>query len=273
MAGVCHNRAVPLELPILNKDAYMDQDRLKDIQTADISESNVNEDFVQWMKKKGPSYLLVFMLVVVGYLFYIRYQQGQDAHRAEAWNAYIEASASGLPTSHEDVAQSYADVDSIEALGILSAADAYLQSVILNRTVGSNANISTALTEEDRTFYLQKAASLYASIVAGDDKSIATTLLVVSGLSGQAAVAEAQGNIEEAKWFYEAVITRAGEQYPALVLQAKSRLETVDLLATSIELPTDFEVTARNNQVLRRNIDPVNSTIDALTDIIDAGGE
>ena len=69
------------------------------------------------------------------------------------------------------------------------------------------------------------------------------------------------------------MITRAGEQYPALVLQAKSRLETVDLLATSIELPTDFEVTARNNQVLRRNIDPVNSTIDALTDIIDAGGE
>ena len=65
----------------------MDRDRLKDIQTADISESNVNEDFVQWMKKKGPSYLLVFMLVVVGYLFYIRYQQGQGAHRAEAWNA------------------------------------------------------------------------------------------------------------------------------------------------------------------------------------------
>ena len=117
----------------------MDRDRLKDIQTADIAESNVNEDFVQWMKKKGPSYLLVFMLVVVGYLFYIRYQQGQDAHRAEAWNAYLEARVSGLPASHEDVAQSYADVDSIEALGILSAADAYLQSVILNRTVGSNA--------------------------------------------------------------------------------------------------------------------------------------
>ena len=264
---------MPLELSILNKDAFMDRDRLKDIQTADISESNVNEDFVQWMKKKGPSYLLVFMLVVVGYLFYIRYQQGQDAHRAEAWNAYLEARVSGLPASHEDVAQSYADVDSIEALGILSAADAYLQSVILNRTVGSNENISTTLTEEDRTFYLQKAASLYGSIVTNDDKSIATTLLVVSGLSGQAAVAEAQGNIEEAKRFYDAVITRAGDQYPALVLQAKSRLETVDQLSTSIELPTDFEVTARNNQVLRRDPDPVNSTLDALTDIIDAGGE
>jgi len=273
MVGDCHNRAVPLELPILNKDAYMDRDRLKDIQTADVSESNVNEEFVLWMKKKGPSYLLVFMLVVVGYLFYVRYQQGQDAHRVEAWNAYLEARVSGLPASHEDVAQSYADVDSIEALGILSAADTYLQSVILNRTVGSNANISTTLTEEDRIFYLQKAASLYASIVANDDTTIATTLLVVSGLSGQAAVAEAQGNVEEAKFFYEAVISRVGDHYPALVLQAKSRLETVDLLATSIELPTDIEVTARNNQVLRRDADPINSTIDALTDIIDTGGE
>ncbi len=251
----------------------MDRDRLKDIQTADISESNVNEDFVQWLKKKGPNYLLVFMLVIVGYLFLIRYQQGQDAHRAEAWNAYLEARVSGLPASHEDVAQSYADVDSIQSLGILSAADAYLQSVILNRTVGSNANISTTLTEEDRTFYLQKAANLYGAVVASDDEAATSTLLVVSGLSGQAAVAEAQGNVEDAKRYYEAVISRVGDQYPALVAQAKARLETVDSLSSSIVLPTDVEVTARNNQVLRRDADPVNSTIDALSDIIDAGDE
>ena len=93
----------------------MDRDRLKDIQTADISESNVNEDFVQWLKTKGPTYFLVFMLVIAGYLFFIRYQQGQSAHRTEAWIAYLEARVSGLPASHEDVAQTYADVDSIRA--------------------------------------------------------------------------------------------------------------------------------------------------------------
>jgi hypothetical protein len=37
----------------------MDRDRLKEIQTADLSESNVNEDFVQWLKTKGPTYLLI----------------------------------------------------------------------------------------------------------------------------------------------------------------------------------------------------------------------
>ena len=98
----------------------MDRDRLKDIQTADISDSQVNEDFVQWMKKKGPSYLLVFMLVIAGYLFLIRYQQGQSAHRSEAWLAYLEARVSGLPASHEDIAQTYADVDSIESIPFMA---------------------------------------------------------------------------------------------------------------------------------------------------------
>ena len=251
----------------------MDRDRLKDIQTADISESNVNEDFVQWLKTKGPTYGLVFMLVIAGYLFYIRYQQGQDAHRTEAWSAYLEARVSGLPASHEDVAQTYADVDSIRALGILDAADAYLQSVILNKTVGSNANISTSLTDEDRTFYLEKSAGLFGSIVENDDLSEATTLLIVSGLNGQAAVAEAQGDIESAKLYYEAAIVRIGDQYPILVAQAKRRLETLDPLSDAIALPSDVEVTARNNQVLRRNSDPVNTTIEALKDITDAGGE
>ena len=65
----------------------MDRDRLKDIQTADLSESNVNEDFVHWLKTKGPSYLLIVIIVIVSYLFFVIYQKGKMAHRAEAWNS------------------------------------------------------------------------------------------------------------------------------------------------------------------------------------------
>jgi hypothetical protein len=50
-------------------------------------------------------------------------------------------------------------------------------------------------------------------------------------------------------------------------------LETVDTLVDAIDLPSDVEVTARNNQVLRRNPDPVNTMIEALNNITDAGGE
>ena len=54
----------------------MDRERLKDIQTADLSESHVNEDFVHWLKTKGPSYLLIIMIVIVAYMFVVKYKQG-----------------------------------------------------------------------------------------------------------------------------------------------------------------------------------------------------
>jgi predicted negative regulator of RcsB-dependent stress response len=245
----------------------MDRDRLKDIQTADISESNVNEDFVYWLKTKGPSYLLIVMIVIVAYLFFVRYQQSKMAHRAEAWIAYIEASATGLPASHEDVAQTYSDIDAIQELGLLTAGDAYLKAVVLNQTIGSSADISTALSDEDRTFYLEKADNLYSRVVANDDKSDSAALFVVSGLNGRAAIAESRGDVEAAKKFYESAAARIENLYPALATQALARASTIDTLANEIILPTDADVSARNNQVLSRDPKPVNSTIDILTEI------
>jgi|TARA_B100000959_G_scaffold282388_1_gene348662 hypothetical protein len=245
----------------------MDQDRLKDIQTADLSESQVNEDFVHWLKTKGPTYLLIIMIVIVSYLFFVRYQQGKTAHRAEAWIAFIEASATGLPASHEDIAQSYADIDSIQELSLLTAGDAYLKAVVLGQTIGSNADVSTSLSEEDRTFYLDKADKLYSLVVAGDDNTDAAALFVSSGLSGRAAIAESRGDINAAKKFYEAAAERIDSLYPALATQALVRANTIESLTETVTLPTDADVSARNNQVLSRDPKPVNSSIDILTDI------
>ena len=242
----------------------MDRDRLKDIQTADLSESNVNEDFVHWLKTKGPTYLLVVMLVIVGYLFFIRYQSNQAQHQGEAWAAYAEARVSGLPASYEDIAISYSDVGALRELGLLNAADGYLKSVLLGQTIGSDANVTTALTAEERTFYLDKADSLYAEVVIDDDNSDTSTLFVVSGLSGRAAVAESTGDVDSARTYYEAVIARVGDQYPALVKQAQLRIDSFSTLASAISLPTEEEVAARNNQILSRDSKSVDSDINSL---------
>jgi len=242
----------------------MDRDRLKDIQTAELSESNINEDFVHWLKTKGPSYLLVVMVVIVGYLFYVRYQTNQSQRHGEAWVAFAQAKVSGLPASFEDIATSYSDIDSLRPLGLLSAADGYLKAVLLGQTLSSNANVTTALTQEERTFYLQKADALYAEVVADDNNTDASTLFAVSGLSGRAAVAESTGNIDTARTFYEAIIVRSGDQYPALAKQAQLRIDTLGALASAISLPTEEEVSARNNQVLRRDTKAVDSDINSL---------
>ncbi len=245
----------------------MDKDRLKDIQTADLSDSQVNEDFVVWLKTKGPSYLLIIMIVIAGYLFFVRYQQGTVAHRAEAWIAFLEAQASGLPASHEDVAKSYSDVDSIQQLGLLSAADAYLQSIISGNAIGSTVEIVTPLAAEDKTFYLEKADNLYAIVIGLDDKSGASTLLTISALNGRAAVAEASGDLKTAEKYYANVIDRSGAQYPALADQARSRIKTLASLSETIVLPSDAEVIARNNQITIREEVPVNPAIDSITNM------
>ncbi len=245
----------------------MDRDRLKDIQTADLSESNVNEDFVHWLKTKGPSYLLIIMIVISAYLFFVKYQQGKVAERAEAWISYIEAGQSGLPASLEDVAQTYTEIDSLHQLGLLSAADGYMGSVISGKTIGSDDNITTILSAEDRTFYLQKADGLYALVVEKDDKSPERALFTISGLNGRAAVSESTGNIEDARTFYEAVIARTGEQYPALASQAQKRIDSLAGLSEEVLLPTDAEVTSWNKQSQQRDPAEVNPTIDSLTDL------
>jgi hypothetical protein len=242
----------------------MDRDRLKDIQTADLSDSQVNEDFVHWLKTKGPTYLLVVMVVIVGYLFYIRYQSSQAQHQGEAWVAFAEARVSGLPASFEDIAASYGEIGALRQLGLLGAADGYLKAVVLNQTLGNDANNTDSLTQEDRTFYLQKADALYAKVVADDDSNATNTLFAVGGLSGRAAVAEANGDIESARKYYESIITRAGAQYPALATQAQSRIDSLESLSASIELPSEAEITARTNQVLKRDPKLIDSDIDSL---------
>jgi len=243
----------------------MDRDRLKDIQTADLAESQVNEDFVHWLKTKGPTYLLVVMVVIVGYLFYIRYQSSQAERQGEAWVAFAEARVSGLPASFEDIATSYGEIGALRPLGLLSAADGYLKAVVLNQALGSDANNTDSLTQEDRTFYLQKADALYAEVITNDDNNNAAyTLFAVSGLSGRAAVSEANGDIDSALTYYESVITRAGNQYPALASQAQSRIDSLDTLSASVSLPTEEEVTARNNQALKRDPKSIDSDIDSL---------
>lgn len=249
------------------RNPQMDQDRLKDIQTADLSDSQVNEDFVHWLKTKGPSYLLIVMIVIVSYLFFVRYQQGETAHRAEAWIAYLEAQASGLPASHEDVAKSYADVDSIEALGLLSAGDAYLKSIVTGLAIGSNADITTPLAEEDKTFYLEKADNLYSMVVQLDDNTPASALITISALNGRAAIAEATGDVVTAQGYYNNVIARISDQYPALANQAQSRIDTLGALTSAILLPTDAEVSARNAQIVPRETAPTNTSIDGLSDL------
>ena len=74
----------------------MDRERLKNVQTSDITDEKLNEDFVLWLKTKGPTWLLVILVAIVAYLFMVNWRQREARHQNEAWIALLDAR---LPTS------------------------------------------------------------------------------------------------------------------------------------------------------------------------------
>ena len=58
----------------------MDRDRLKEVHQTDLTEGKINEDFVDWLKTKGPTYLLVVLIGLAAWLFIVRFRQQKQDH-------------------------------------------------------------------------------------------------------------------------------------------------------------------------------------------------
>ena len=76
----------------------MDRERLKDVQTSDLKDDRLNEDFVVWLKTKGPTWLLMILVAVVAYLYIVNWKQGQINYRNEAW---IPLAQAHMPTTQQ----------------------------------------------------------------------------------------------------------------------------------------------------------------------------
>ena len=198
----------------------MDRERLKDVQTSDLTDDRLNEDFVVWLKTKGPSWLLVILVAVVAYLYIVNWQQGKVNYRNEAWIALLE---SQTPAAFEDVAVQYPEVDSIAQQARLRAAGMYLQSAVLGRAIGSTDQDPIELAEEDRTFNLDRAAALYREILSGDTGDLDTVVITYTAMNGLAAVAECNGDLDAASDWYEQAAERASGHFPYLAERARSR--------------------------------------------------
>ena len=102
------------------------QDRLAQVEQSDLGESQLNEEFVDWLKKWGNQILLAILVVAllgVGWQWLVRTKmESRDA----AW-ATLESAQ--LPASLEEVAASSEGVDSITPLALMRAGDQYLRSV------------------------------------------------------------------------------------------------------------------------------------------------
>ena len=174
----------------------MDRERLQQVQQSDLSESRVNEDFVNWIKTSGPWYLLAVLIGIAVYMYIVNIQRAELRAREQAWFDFSEAV---MPASLEDVATMHGDIDGIANLARLRAANTYLQAMQSNLAIGSTMEDGTPLSDEDRSKGMEHATMLYKQVIESDDGSFGDTIVTVNALNGLAALSESVGDIDMAR--------------------------------------------------------------------------
>ncbi len=241
----------------------MDRNRLKEVHQTDLTEGKINEDFVDWLKTKGPTYLLVVLIGLAAWLLIVRFKQQKQDHRNDGWSAFLSAQ---LPGSLEDVAVEFSDIHGLSLLANLRAADVYLQAVIAQAPLGADLSAATVepLSDEDRDTYLTRADRIYQAVIDADDSSSKTALYTIGAMNGRAAVAESRGDSEQARHWYEQAAERAGAEFPQLVKRFQDLAESVEEFSRPISLPAEDDLPS---QATASPLDP--ATIDsALRDLL-----
>lgn len=241
-----------------------DRQRLREIEQTDITESRLNEDLVHWLKTSGPTYLLVILVAITAYLGFIRWQQYKSSVVNQAW---IDLASTDRPESLEELADTHANVYAVPLLALERAADMYLTATVTGKDFASDAALAPALNDEQRADYLAKADRLYEAIVtratSKNDDEHDTVLHAVYGLFGRAAVAEAKGELDAARGFYNDAAAKAGDEFPALAAQAKGRAANVDDATKPVFLPSVNNLPVATSAPARTPVD-IDSALEPL---------
>ncbi len=220
----------------------MDRQRLKEVHQTEPTQSRINEDFVEWLKTKGPTWLLMVLVGVAVYMGWNRWTQYKYNYRVEAWRALAECA---LPSAFEDVAAQYANIHGLPQLAKNAAAETLMRQVMIGRPLGTDpppADPPVELPDEWREEYLRRADRLYGEVLETDDLTLAMTLHMVSAMTGRAVTAEARGSRSEALRWYEQAAERAGGFYPELAERARRRASEVDRFSAAVALPSQQDL-------------------------------
>jgi hypothetical protein len=219
--------------------ATKDRDRLKDVHQTTLTEGRLNEDLVDWLKSKGPTWLLFLLVAVVAYLGVVRWRQYQANYRNEAWQKLMEIQSTSFPQGFEDLAKEYGDVDGIGMLARLEGAERLLRSIQTRTPITTDAAgaLPGTMSPEQKLQAIARAEKMYDEMIAMDNGSIGHTIFGVGARNGKAALAESKGDSVAAKEWYEKAATRAGDIYPHLAAVARERIATLDKTLVELQFP------------------------------------
>lgn len=232
-------------------DSVTDKKRLSQVQTQDLTESRLNDDFVFWLKKHGMNTLLVILIAACAILGWNYWQRKQTEKTATAWSDIMSAT---LPEALEQAAKDHAEVPQASMMALLRAGDlrlAQLQSGMLEPEIRDGSGTVTTpakpLDEAARKIAQDAADEDYTKAaevavkLAGGDKSKAV-LVVVQSLFGRAAIAESRGDLESAKRLLGEAETLSGKDWAPIAKLAKTRIDGLVALSEPFTLPRNADL-------------------------------
>lgn len=217
----------------------MDRDRLKEVQQTDLSESRMNEDFVQLLRRHGLTVLLAVLILLC---LIVGYDRLKDFRIRKADNAQFELSSATTPIELQRIARDY---PTVAPAALLRAADIFLQSVQSNLALMRITNAAEAppqLTEEDRISAIREGERLYNELLTLVEKNPGERLFAVSATNGLAALAESKGDFDAARRYYDRTIAFAEDRYPQQALLAKSRKESLGALPAEVRMLSESQL-------------------------------
>lgn len=208
----------------------MDRKRLAQVQTTELTESRVNDDFLFWLKNSGPNWLLAALLVACAYLGWNWWQQRAEAARAKIWD---QLAAATTPQELLELAANNPDESGLAVLAQINAGDIYLQSIVTGvRFDRDAAAADAALDEATRKEWAATARAAYLAAAEQAQRDPGTASLAIPALFGVAALDEEAGDFASAKATLERIATLAATNYDTAAALASTRLGSLDGLAT-----------------------------------------
>lgn len=232
--------------------------RLNNIETATEEDSNVNEDFVHWLKTSFPIYVLAFSAAAGGYIWYFQDQASQQADTIDAWREFRAASN---PDSLLELAnEREVTLPHLSVQARLQAGSLQLQAVRRNRPLNAEVDSTETLDAEARTTALAAAEAAFKAAEASAGLLPDPTIQRATALAGLAAVAECRGDLESAAQFYEQAESTA-EGIPPYAARFRTARETLTGLDAPRTLPSAAEVSDLRSRATTQStptdLDPV----------------
>jgi hypothetical protein len=254
MKPVAARPSIPLGLGLTTQTERtpMDERQAGIKEGAGLSESRVNEELLDFLRKYSTPFFIVIIAVSLAWLGFKNYQQRQVAATDAAYaalSATAESADTPSPAALRAVASEHAGIGSVSLLAELRLADLYLESVRRGLVPGAEVeddglpkSEDDVLTEDDRARYLDDAAGLYQKLITATKGDDLRALIEINGHFGLAAVAESRGEIDEARGHYEAAASRAkAVKIAGLDTVAEQRIASLE---TVVNPPALLELSA-----------------------------